>query len=423
MRDQFYLIGGKNMQRKLLFAVLATMLIFSSAAQEKIIKIGTLFPMTGSVATAGQRCTAAVETVVDIINGNYPNLDLPIAKKSGLLDGYKIVLVKADHQGKPDVAKSEAERLYEQEKVFAIIGCYNSSASKPASAVAERLQKIFMCGSSSSAELTERGYNYFFRLAPTDRIESYEFVEWFQELNKSRNANIKTASVIYENTEFGKHAADEAKAACAKAGIKIIGDVPFSPGATNLNSEIQKLKAANADALFGAVLGADYSLMVRTMKQINWKPKIAINYCSGYQDPNIMQQLGKDGWYFMGSAGYTPEFGLRFMKAVAPVEEIYKKKSNVPFDSNSIQEAVAMYVLALAIEKAGAVDTEKVVQVLRTTTFDSPLSMGGKVQFESPGGQNIKAQSVISQIQNGSYVTVYPYEYKDGDPIYPMPAW
>jgi len=159
MRDQFYLIGGKNMQRKLLFAVLATMLIFSSAAQEKIIKIGTLFPMTGSVATAGQRCTAAVETVVDIINGNYPNLDLPIAKKAGLLDGYKIVLVKADHQGKPDVAKSEAERLYEQEKVFAIIGCYNSSASKPASAVAERLQKIFMCGSSSSAELTERGYN------------------------------------------------------------------------------------------------------------------------------------------------------------------------------------------------------------------------------------------------------------------------
>jgi len=103
MRDQFYLIGGKNMQRKLLFAVLATMLIFSSAAQEKIIKIGTLFPMTGSVATAGQRCTAAVETVVDIINGNYPNLDLPIAKKAGLLDGYKIVLVKADHQGKPDL--------------------------------------------------------------------------------------------------------------------------------------------------------------------------------------------------------------------------------------------------------------------------------------------------------------------------------
>lgn len=402
---------------------MALLTLMGAGAQDKVIKIATLFPMTGSVATAGQRCTAAVETIVDIINGVYPDLDLPLAKKAGLLDGWKIQLIKADHQGKADIAKTEAERLYEQEKVFAVIGCYNSAATKPASAVAERLGKIFMCGASSSAALTERDFRYFFRLAPTDRIESREFVEWFQELNASKNANIKTASVIYENTEFGKHASDEAKAACAKAGIKILADVPFTPGATNLNSEVQKLKASNADALFGAVLGADYSLMVRTMKQVNWKPAIAINYCSGYQDPNIAQQLGKDGWYFMGSAGYTPEFGLRFMKAVAPVEQYYKKKVNVPFDSNSIQEAVAMYVLALAIEEAGSLDTEKVAQVLRTKTLDSPLSMGGKVKFESPGGQNIKAQSVISQIQNGQYVTVYPYEYKDADPVFPMPGW
>lgn len=410
------------MNRKLLALAAVLLLIAGVGAQEKVIKIGTLFPLTGSVATAGQRCQAAVETIVDIINGKHPELDLPIAKKVGLLDGYKIVLVSADHQGKPDVAKSEAERLYGQEGVFAVIGSYNSSASKPASAVAERLQKIFMCGSSSSAALTERGLNYFFRLAPTDRIESAEFAHWFEELNKTKKANIQTAGILFENTEFGKHAADEAKAAAAKIGVKIVASVPFTPGATNLNSEIQTLKAAKPDALFGAVLGADYSLMIRTLKQSTWKPKIAVNYCSGYQDPKIAEQLGKDGWYFMGSAGYTPEFGMRFMKPVAAVEKFYKEKVGVPFDSNSIQEAVAMYVLALAIEKAGAVDTEKVAAVLRSTTFDSPLSMGGKVQF-GPDGQNIKAASVISQLQNGSYVTVYPYEFKDGDAIYPMPSW
>ncbi|MEW6548564.1 MAG: ABC transporter substrate-binding protein [Spirochaetota bacterium] len=410
------------MKRTLLAVVAVVLLIAGAGAQDKVIKIGTLFPLTGSVATAGQRCQAAVETIVDIINGVYPDLDLPIAKKAGLLNGYKIELVKADHQGKPDVAKSEAERLYEQEGVFAVIGAYNSSASKPASAVAERLQKIFMCGASSSAALTERGLQYFFRLAPTDRIESGEFAHWIEELNRAKAAGIKTGAVIYENTEFGKHAADEAKVASAKIGVKIVADVPFTPGATNLNSEIQKLKAAKPDVLYAAVLGADYSLMIRTMKQAAWKPKMAINYCGGYQDPKIAEQMGKDGWGFMGSAGYTPEFGSRFMKAVAPVEKYYKAKVGVPFDSNSIQEAVAMYVLALAIEKAGAVDTEKVAQVLRTTTFDSPLSMGGKVQF-GPDGQNIKAASVISQLQNGSYVTVYPYEYKDGEPIFPMPNW
>jgi len=394
----------------------------TASAQDKVIRIGTLFPMTGPVATARQRCQAAVETIVDIINGVYPDLDLPIAKKAGLLDGYRIELVKADHQGKPDVAKSEAERLYGQEGVFAVIGSYNSSASKPASAVAERLQKIFMCGASSSAALTERDFKYFFRLAPTDRIEAKEFVEWFDELNKTKKAGIKTVAVIYENTEFGKHAAEEAKAFSTKAGYKVVADVPFTVGATNLNSEIQRLKAAKPDAMFGAVLGADYSLMVRTMKQFKWKPKIAINFCSGYQDQKINEQLGKDGWGFMGSAGYTPGFGARFMKGVAPVEAYFMKKVGVPFDSNSIQEAVAIYVLAQAIEKAGTIETEKVIQVLRTATFDSPLSMGGKVKF-GPDGQNIMAASVISQLQNGVYTTVYPYEYKDEAPIYPIPKW
>jgi len=394
----------------------------TASAHDKVIRIGTLFPMTGPVATARQRCQAAVETIVDIINGVYPDLDLPIAKKAGLLDGYRIELVKADHQGKPDVAKSEAERLYGQEGVFAVIGSYNSSASKPASAVAERLQKIFMCGASSSAALTERDFKYFFRLAPTDRIEAKEFVEWFDELNKTKKAGIKTVAVIYENSEFGKHAAEEAKAFSTKAGYKVVADVPFTVGATNLNSEIQRLKAAKPDAMFGAVLGADYSLMVRTMKQFKWKPKIAINFCSGYQDQKINEQLGKDGWGFMGSAGYTPGFGARFMKGVAPVEAYFMKKVGVPFDSNSIQEAVAIYVLAQAIEKAGTIETEKVIQVLRTATFDSPLSMGGKVKF-GPDGQNIMAASVISQLQNGVYTTVYPYEYKDEAPIYPIPKW
>ncbi|MBN2875751.1 MAG: ABC transporter substrate-binding protein, partial [Spirochaetales bacterium] len=129
------------MKRILICLILVGAVLAGAYAEDKVIKIGTLFPMTGSVATAGQRCQAAVETIVDIINGVYPDLDVPFAKKAGLLDGYKIELVSADHQGKPDVAKTEAERLYGQEGVFAVIGSYNSAATKPASAVAERLQK------------------------------------------------------------------------------------------------------------------------------------------------------------------------------------------------------------------------------------------------------------------------------------------
>jgi len=115
----------------------------SAVAEEKVIKVGALFPLTGPSAVSGQNCLNSVLAAAELINNAHTDFNVPLASGAGLLDGYRIVIVKADHQGKPDVAKSEAERLYNQEGVFAIIGSYNSSATKPASAVAERAKKAF----------------------------------------------------------------------------------------------------------------------------------------------------------------------------------------------------------------------------------------------------------------------------------------
>ncbi|GAB4112474.1 MAG: ABC transporter substrate-binding protein [Candidatus Caldatribacteriota bacterium] len=408
----------------LLLVLLAFSLLGNSIfAEEKIIKIGTLFPLTGPCALAGSRCQAAVETAVEVINNAHPECQVPLAAQEGILGGYKIVLVHADHQGKPDIAKAEAERLFNQEKVYTIIGSYNSACTNPASMVAERQGKIFMCGCSSSAALTERNLKYFFRMAPTDKTESIEFCDVMKWMNETKGANLKTIGIIYENTEFGKHAADEGKLAAAAAGFEVVADVPFSPGATNMNSEVQTLKAKNPDVVFGACLGGDYTLWVRTMKQMNWLPKMALNYCTGYQDPVIAQQLGDDANYFMGGTGYSPEFA-DLMPAVAAVEEIYKSKINpsVPFDSDCIQEAVATFVLAQAIEKAGTLDYDKVSETLYANEWVSPLSMGGKVAFV-PGGQNAKAMSMMTQLQGGEYKRVYPPELATDEIVFPMVPW
>jgi branched-chain amino acid transport system substrate-binding protein len=403
--------------------ILGGALATTAQAQQKVIKIGTLFPLTGSCAVAGERCKAAVETMAEVINGKHADMkNIPLAAQEGINGGYKIQLVHADHQGKPDVAKSEAERLFNQEGVWAIIGSYNSSCSKPASAVAERLGKLFMCGCSSSSALTERGLKHFFRFAPTDKTESQEYVEYFQELNKQHPGAIKTAGVIYENTEFGVHAAQEAKDACKAAGFTVVADVAFSPGATNLNSEVQTLKAKNPDVLFGACLGGDYTLWVRTMKQMSVLPKAAINFCTGYQDPIIAKQLLKDGDYFMGGCGYSVEIGKKYMKDVAVVEKIYRAKTSVEFDSDSIQEAVALHILAQAIDKAKSLDHAKVADTIRTTTWESPLSLGGKVAFDQ-AGQNVKATEIITQLKNLAYVPLFPKSYQEAKAVFPMPGW
>jgi branched-chain amino acid transport system substrate-binding protein len=412
----------------LLIAVAVTLILgvapAPTLAQEKIIKIGTIFPLTGPVALAGQRCKAAVETAVDILNNKNPNIKVPLANNKGWLEGYKFVLVNTDSQGKPDVGKAEAERLINQEGVWALIGAYNSSVSMPASMVAERAKKIFMCGASSSAALTQRkDMKYFFRTASTDEIESQEFIDVLQWLNKTqKNANVKTLGIIYENSVFGKNASQQALKAAAAGGFQVVADVPFNPGATNLDSEVQTLKSKNPDALFGAVLGADYALMVKTMKKMNWVPKVSLNYCSGYQDPVISKQLGPDADYFMGSTAYSPEFAS-MMPAVAEVEKIFKSKTGgVPFDSDSIQETIAMLVLAQAIEKAKSLDPTKVAETLYANTWPSPLSLSGKVAFV-PGGQNKYALSLITQLQDGKYKKIFPTEKADTKPVFPMKPW
>ncbi|MBQ9881057.1 MAG: ABC transporter substrate-binding protein [Synergistes sp.] len=416
----------KQSKRTVFIAMLAlaAILVSSAAFAAEEIKVGALFPLTGPAAVSGQNCVNAVQAAVEVINKKNADINDPLAAQEGLVGGkYVIKVVPADHQGKPDVAKSEAERLYNQEKVFAIIGCYNSSATKPASAVAERAKKLFLCGCSSSAALTERGYKYFFRHAPTDAIESVEFVDYIAYLNKEKNAGIKTLGIIYENTEFGKHAAEEAIKAAKKIDLKIVADVPFNNGATNLNSEVQKLKSANPDVVFGAALGGDYSLWVRTMKQVNWLPKMAINYCTGYQNPAVQKELGSDGNFFMGGMGYSPELAKQFMpEGIKIQDKYYTPKSNQPFDSDSIQEAVMMMVLAQAIEKAGGPDTEKVREIIATQEFPSTMSLSGKVKFAADG-QNAEALSVITQLHEQSYKTVFPLKYKDFEPTFPMTPW
>ena len=128
---------------------------FSAQAQQKVIKIGAVYPLTGNIASTGLDNRRGVDLAVDIINGKY-NLDLPLAQEEGLpnLGGAKIEIVYADTKGDPKNGMSEAERLIAQEKVVAMIGAYQSSVTKTASQATERLKIPYVCSDSSSPTLT-----------------------------------------------------------------------------------------------------------------------------------------------------------------------------------------------------------------------------------------------------------------------------
>lgn len=76
----------------------------AASAQDKTIKIGAIFPLSGNAASAGIHAKYAIETALDIINNPHPELgNFPLAKGTGLpgLGGAKVDVVFADNQGSP----------------------------------------------------------------------------------------------------------------------------------------------------------------------------------------------------------------------------------------------------------------------------------------------------------------------------------
>ena len=182
-----------------------SLLPWSAGAAEAPVRIGCPYPLSGSAASAGQASRAAIE----VGRGHHQQPPsrtgkLPLAATAGLpgLGGRKVEAVFADHQGNPAMAQSEALRLITQDHVAALFGCYQSSCTLTASAVAERYGIPFMAPESSAPSLTERGFKWFFRTTPIGTDFAAAYTDFLGDV-KLHGFKIEQVAMVNENTEYG----------------------------------------------------------------------------------------------------------------------------------------------------------------------------------------------------------------------------
>ena len=116
-------------------AVAALGLAAGAEAQQKKIKIGVIYDLTGPFAGAGSELQYTGAKIV---------FDYFI--KNGGVEGYQIEPIYADSQSKPDVAINEAVRLVEKENVDMLLGFYSSAQCVPVAArVEHRHRRAAFC--------------------------------------------------------------------------------------------------------------------------------------------------------------------------------------------------------------------------------------------------------------------------------------
>jgi len=269
-----------------------------AGAQQKEAVVGLLYPLSGPTASAGIDEKHVYELFADMVNGKEPMLPGPFFQKlrglSGFPGGARLRLVIVDHQGKPDVGQTEAERLITQEKVHALIGSWQSSVTATTSQVAERFGIPFLTAESSSPGLTRRGFKWFFRTSPHDEHFTQAMFDFMADFQKKKGVKLETLALVHEDTLFGTDSGKVQKTLADKYGYKVVAHFAYRANSTSLLAEVQKLKAANPDGWLATYYQSDAILFTRTSKELDWNPKMIITQDAAPIDPRFIEQAGKD---------------------------------------------------------------------------------------------------------------------------------
>jgi branched-chain amino acid transport system substrate-binding protein len=405
-------------------ASISVILAGHACAQDKIVKIGAVFPLSGNAASAGVHAKAAIETAMDIINNAHPELgNFPLAKNAGLagLGGAKVDVVFADNQGSPATGQNQTLRLITEEKVVALTGAYQSGITLTASAIAEKYGIPFVNGESVAANLTERGFKWFFRVTPIASDFAKIYYEFLQDM-KAAGAKTDNIALVHDNTEYGTSVANVITSTFKDKGQSIALDIAYAVNATDVQSQVLQLKEKKPDVVIMVAYASDAILYAKTMQALDYKPPMLLADDAGYSDPSFIKSVGKisQGVFNRSSWNVGPPGS-----PTALIAEMYKKKSGDEMDDTAARQMQGFFVLCDAIDRAGSTDPAKIQAALRATDLKpDQLMMGYKgVKFDDKG-QNILAAGLIIQLQDAeNYVAVWPKANAEKAPIMPYKGW
>jgi branched-chain amino acid transport system substrate-binding protein len=408
----------------LLCAASMSAALTGAASAQQTVKIGAIFPLSGNAASAGVHAKAAIETAVEIINNGHPGLgNLPTVKGPGLagLGGAKVEVVFADNQGSPAVGQNQALRLITEEKVVALTGAYQSGITVTASAIAEKYGIPFVNGESVAANLTERGFKWFFRTTPVAGDFARIYLEFLKDM-KTAGAKIDNIALVHENTEYGTSVASVITSVFKENGLSIAQDISYSANTTDVQSQVLQLKDKKPDVVIMISYTSDAILYAKTFQALDYKPAMMIADNAGFSDPSLIKTVGKSvqGIFNRSSFAIGPPGSPTFL-----INEMYKKKSGDDMDDTAARQLQGFLVLVEAIDRAKSTEPAKIQAALQATDLKpDQLIMGYKGVKFNDKGQNILASGLVIQLQDGAnYVPVWPKASAKTEPQMPYKGW
>ncbi len=375
----------------------------SPAAGGTGLKIGSLLPATGDLASVGQPMLAAVPLLVETVN------------QCGGVNGQPVTLVpNTDDQTDPTAGADGMTKLAEVDKVAGVVGSFASSVSSAAAPIAVRNKVMLISPGSTSPVFTERAQKgdfqgYWARTAPPDTYQA-------QALAKlAHDKGFKTVATIVINNDYGVGFEREFVQAFKKLGGTVTNEAKptrYDPKATTFATEVQAAFGGKPEAVAAIAYAETGALLLKTAYEQGLSKGVQILLTDGSKSDQFPQQVGKtsDGQYILtGALGTVPGADGQALAQLSKLWE-QKFKQQPPIYAPQSWDAAAL--LVLAAQAAGANTGEAIQSKLREVangpgTEVSDVCEGLKLLKE---GKKINYQGASGNVdvdEKGDVVGVY----------------
>jgi branched-chain amino acid transport system substrate-binding protein len=383
---------------------------FLRGAELKEIKIGSIQPATGIIAEIGQACRRGNILAAEDINA-----------RGGIksMGGAKLKLLLGDHEGKPEVGRSEADRLI-REGAVVLVGAFMSDVTMAIATLAEQRGVPFIIDIASADPITQQGYKHVFRNFAKSSVFGVCFADYLTQMIKQSKVPVKKAVLMNIDDLYGTVTAKFTLQSLKEKNvpIEIADQIIFPHAAKDLSTEVAKVKDIKPDIIMPILRIGNSRILIREL----YKQKVPLlgivaPGCPGFYEPEFLRDMGQLAEYIMDSPPWINPQSKMFKE----VNERYQKKFNKgPIDTNSGYAYEGVMIIGDVLERAGSTKPDKIVEALRKTYIKEHITLGGPISFDEKG-DNPNAITGMLQNLKGKTRLVLPKEFAEEGYVFPMP--
>ncbi|HYR02766.1 MAG TPA: ABC transporter substrate-binding protein [Syntrophobacteria bacterium] len=369
------------------------------AVAQDSIKVGIVLPLTGDQAKFGEIEKQSFDLALEEIN------------KAGGVKGKKLEFLVEDDTGKPDVGRSAAEKLITKDKVVMLGGGYSSSVTAAMAGVAQQNRLPFLINTGSADDITEKRWDYVFRLNQPASEYSSGIESFLTEVVKPQ-----TVVILHENSMFGTSSAKAFKESCEKLGFKVLVTEGYEKGGIDFKPLLIRVKQLNPDIVYMVSYLMDAALLMKQSRELKLTPKLFIGGGAGFTLPEFPQNAGVASEMVLSATLWHEILPL---PGAMDYFKKFKARYNKETEYHGAQAYSSAYVIADVLKRAKSLSPDDIKQALQETNMNTVF---GPVKFVSYGkktNQN-KLSTYVVQWQKGDLKLIWPKELANAKYIYPI---